>query len=359
ALIPVSGALGDRYGRRRIFLAGVVIFALGSGACALSPSEVVLVSCRALQGAGGAAMLAVTLSIIADTFPPKTRAAAIGTWAAVGGTGFGVGPAAGGILLTFFGWASVVNLPFAVIAITITAVAVRPTRNLLSRRLDLPGAAASAAGLFAVTLGLTESASYPWGSWAVAAPIAVGVTFLAGFLGWERRCPHPLIPATLLRARSFVSASAVYLVSYTAFSGVLFYVTLLYQDVNGWSPLRTGLSWLFMNAPFLLTAQLTGRLDHRWPAAAVTAAGCVTGATGVLALSMVTHDYAVPRDRRRVPALRGRLRPAGPRRHPRRHARCPAGDVRRRLERGERIPPDRHLGRARGAGRPGSDIGHR
>ncbi|HEY5015796.1 MAG TPA: hypothetical protein VII59_03360, partial [Streptosporangiaceae bacterium] len=202
--------------------------------------------------------------------------------------GFGVGPAAGGILLTFFGWASVVNLPFAVIAITITAVAVRPTRNPLSRRLDLPGAAASAAGLFAVTLGLTESASYPWGSWAVAAPIAVGVTFLAGFLGWERRCRHPMIPPALLRARSFVSASAVYLVSYTAFSGVLFYVTLLYQDVNGWSPLRTGLSWRFINAPFLLTAQLTGR-----------------------------------------------------------------------LERGERIPPDRHLGRARGAGRPGSDIGHR
>ena len=114
----------------------------------------------------------------------------------------------------------------------------------------------------------------------------MGVVFLAGFLGWERRCPHPMIPPTLLRARSFVSAAAVYLISYTAFSGVLFYVTLLYQDVNGWSPLRTGLSWLFMNAPFLLTAQLTGRLDRRYPAAGVVAAGCVAGAAGVLALSM-------------------------------------------------------------------------
>src|SRR5580693_2260227 len=290
ALIPVSGALGDRYGRRRIFLAGVVIFAAGSAACALSPDAIVLVAFRVLQGAGGAAMLALTLSIITDTFPPETRAGAIGTWAAVGGTGFGVGPAVGGILLTFSGWASVfwVNLPLAAIAIAITAVAVRPTRNPRAGRLDLPGAAASAAGLFAVTLGLTESASHPWGSRAVAAPIAVGVALLVGFVGWERRCPHAMIPPALLRARSFVSASAVYLISYTAFSGVLFYVTLLYQDVNGWSPLRTGLSWLFMNAPFLLAAQLAGRLDRRYPAAAVVATGCLAGAAGVFTLSLVT-----------------------------------------------------------------------
>ena len=288
ALIPVGGALGDRYGRRRIFLAGVVVFAIGSAACAVSPDAIVLVAFRAFQGAGGAAMLALTLSIITDTFSPETRAGAIGTWAAVGGTGFGVGPAAGGILLSFSGWASVfwVNIPFAVITVAITAVAVRPARNSGTRRLDLPGAAASAVGLFAVTLGLTEAAARSWASWAVAAPIAVGMVFLAGFLGWERRCPHAMIPTALLRARSFVSASAVYLVSYTAFSGVLFYVTLLYQDVNGWSPLRTGLSWLFMNAPFLLTAQLAGRLDRRCPVAGVVAAGCVAGAAGVFALSM-------------------------------------------------------------------------
>ena len=110
-------ALGDRYGRRRIFAGGVVIFAIGSADCALSPDAIALVAFRALQGAGGAAMLALTLSLITDTFPPETRAAAIGTWAAVGGTGFGVGPAAGGILLSLSGWASVfwVNLPFAVL----------------------------------------------------------------------------------------------------------------------------------------------------------------------------------------------------------------------------------------------------
>jgi predicted MFS family arabinose efflux permease len=192
------------------------------------------------------------------------------------------------VLLTFFGWASIfwVNLPVAVAAIAVTVTAVRESRNPDdSSRLDGRGVAASALGLVAVTLGLTESASHPWASWLVAAPLISGGIFLAGFARWERRSPHAMIPPALLGARSFVSASAVYLIGYTAFSGVLFYVTLLYQDVYGWSPLRTGLSWLLMNAPFLLTAHLAGRLNRRHPPARVVAAGCVAGAIGFLALS--------------------------------------------------------------------------
>jgi DHA2 family methylenomycin A resistance protein-like MFS transporter len=253
ALIPVGGALGDRYGRKRVFLIGIAIFTLGSVACAVSWNDETLIAFRVLQGIGGAAMLALTLAIITETFPATARAGAIGTWAAIGGTGFGVGPVVGGVLLTFFGWASVfwVNIPFAVAALAVTMTAVRESRNPDSRRLDGPGVAASALGLVSVTLGLTESASHPWGSWLVAAPLIIGGVFLA----------------------------------YTAFSGVLFYVTLLYQDVNGWSPLRTGLSWLFMNVPFLLMAQLTGRLDRRHPPARVVAVGCVAAAIGILALS--------------------------------------------------------------------------
>lgn len=287
ALIPVGGALGDRYGRKRIFLAGIAVFALGSVACALAWNGGALIAFRVLQGIGGAAMLALPLSIITETFPAERRAGAIGTWAAIGGSGFLVGPVAGGILLTFFGWASVfwVNIPFAVIATVVTLAAVRESRNPNSRRLDGPGAATSALGLVAVTLGLVESASHPWGSWPVVIPLAVGAVFLAGFALWERRTPHGMVPPTLLGARSFVSASGVYLVCYTALSGVLFYVTLLYQDVNGWSVLRTGLSWLFLNGPFMLMAQLAGRLDRRNPPARVVAAGCVVAAIGIFALS--------------------------------------------------------------------------
>ena len=284
ALIPAGGVLGDHYGRKRVFLAGLAIFALGSAGCALSPSAAALIASRAVQGLGGAAMLALTLSILTETFPAPDRAAAIGTWAAVGGTGFGVGPVAGGILLTFFGWASVfwINVPFAVAGIVGTAAVVRESRNPRSRRLDRPGLLLSAAGLVAVTLGLIESAGHPWRSWPVLAPSLAGAAALAGFAWWQRHTPYAMVPPGLLRARSFATASGIYPISYTAFSGVLFYVTLLYQDVAGWSVLRTGLSWLFMNAPFLLMAQLTGWLDRRFPAATVICAGCLAGAAGLV-----------------------------------------------------------------------------
>jgi MFS transporter, DHA2 family, methylenomycin A resistance protein len=294
ALIPVGGALGDRYGRKRIFLLGVTVFAVGSVACGLSRTDAALIGSRALQGIGGAGMLALTLSIITETFPAEIRAGAIGTWAAIGGTGFGVGPVVGGILLSFFGWSSVfwVNIPFTFAAVVLTLVAVAESGNPASRRLDGPGVATSALGLVGVTLGLIEASSHPWGSWPVLGPLAVGAVFGACFILWERHAPHPMIPSALLGARSFVGASGVLLISYAAFSGVLFYVTLLYQDVNGWSPLRTGLSWLFMNAPFLLMAQLTGRINRRHPPSRVVAAGCVVAAIGAFALSRA--DTATP-----------------------------------------------------------------
>jgi MFS transporter, DHA2 family, methylenomycin A resistance protein len=287
ALIPVGGALGDRYGRKRIFLIGVTVFAVGSVACALSRSDAALVGFRALQGVGGAAMLALTLSIITETFPGETRAGAIGTWAAIGGTGFGVGPVIGGILLSFFGWSSVfwVNVPFTIVAVALTLAAVPESRNPAARRLDGPGVATSALGLVGITLGLIEASSHPWGSWPVLAPLATGAVLGACFAQWERRSPHPMIPPALLRARSFVSASGVFLISYAAFSGVMYYVTLLYQDVYGWSPLRTGLSWILMNAPFLLMAQLTGPIDRRHPPSWVVGLGCIVAAIGVFALS--------------------------------------------------------------------------
>ena len=287
ALIPVGGALGDHYGRKRVFLTGMVTFTLASIGCAVSPNATSLIASRALQGVGGAAMLALTLSIITETFPADRRAAAIGTWAAVGGTGFGVGPVAGGLLLTFFGWASVfwVNVPFAVLAMIGTAAAVRESRNPQSRRLDQPGVLLSAAGLVGVTLALTEAATHAWTSGLVLAPLLLGGSLLIGLARWQLRSPFAMLPPQLLRARSFIVSAVVYLLSYMAFSATLFYVSLLYQDVIGWSVLRTGLSWLFMNAPFLVMAQLAGRLERRVSAPVVVGTGCAVAAVGIALLA--------------------------------------------------------------------------
>jgi len=287
ALIPMGGASGDRYGRKRVFLAGMAIFTLGSVACAVSPTPALLIAARAVQGMGGTAMLALTLSIITETFPAAKRAGAIGAWAAIGGTGFGVGPVVGGVLLTFFGWASVfwVNVPFGVAGIVGTALVVRESRNPHSRRLDVLGVLLSAAGLVGATLGLIEAASHPWNTAVVLGPLALGIGLLVAFAFWQRRTPHAMMPPRLLRARSFTVSATVYLLSYTTFSATLFYVSLLYQDVVGWSVLRTGLSWLFMNAPFLLVAQLAGRLERRFTPVAVVGGGCLFGAAGIAALA--------------------------------------------------------------------------
>jgi MFS transporter, DHA2 family, methylenomycin A resistance protein len=286
-LIPIGGVLGDRFGRKRMFMIGMIVFAIGSVLCALAPNALALIIFRVVQGVGGALMLALTLAIITEEFPDENRARAIGTWAAIGGTGFGVGPVAGGVLLSFFGWSSVfwVNVPFAVAGVVLAIVGVRESRDPHVRRLDIPGVLFSTFGLLGVTFGLVESTDNSWRSHLVIVPFVLGIILLASFALRERFGRDPMIPLALLRARSFDSATGVFLISFTAYSGVLFYVTLLYQDVAGWSALRTGLSWLLLNAPYLLVAQSTGRLLRRFSAALVISAGCVAAACGILALS--------------------------------------------------------------------------
>ena len=251
AFIPFGGTLGDRYGRKRLFIIGMLVFTVGSIGCALSMADTALIGARVIEGVGGAVMSALTLSILTETYPPETRAGAIGTWAAIAGLGFGAGPVVGGILLGFFGWSSIfwVNVPLALAGLLLTVIAVHESRDPVPRRLDVPGVLASALGLLALTFGLIESSTYHWGSPIVAAPLGIGVASLVLFGLWENRTPSPMLPPSLLRARSFTIGCSVYLLVYLALTGVMFYVTLLYQNVDGWSALRTGLSWLSMNIP--------------------------------------------------------------------------------------------------------------
>ena len=289
-LIPLSGSLGDRFGRKRFFAAGMVVFALGSVACALSASALELIAARALQGVGGAVMSALALSILSETYSGKARAGAIGIWATVAGLGFGLGPVVGGLLLGVFGWSSIfwVNVPFALAGIALTVTVVPESRNPDTRPVDVPGVLTSAAGLLALIFGLIESASNSWTSAPVAASLAAGLVLLASFVWWEHRAPVPMIPPAVVKLRTFTTSCGIYLISYASLTGVYFYLTLLYQDVDGWTALRTGLSWLFLNIPFLVVARSAGRLSRRLPARAITGGGCLVTAAGTLILSTVT-----------------------------------------------------------------------
>ena len=290
ALIPISGTVGDHYGRKRLFVIGMVVFTLGSIACALSASANALICARAVQGIGGAVMSALGLSILTETYPVTKRAGAIATWAAVAGLGFGLGPIVGGILLGTFGWSSIfwVNVPFALAGLTLTVTVVREARDPPPHRLDIVGALLSAMALIQITFGLIESASHDWNSWPVGVPLAIGATSLLVFVIWERRAPWPMVPAALRESRSYASSCAVYVFCYVALTGVLFFLTLLYQNVDRWSALHTGLSWLAMDIPFLAVAQLTGRLSGRVPSAVAVGGGCIVSAIGILSLSTLT-----------------------------------------------------------------------
>lgn len=292
ALILVGGSVGDRFGRRRIFLAGLVVFTLASVGCALSPDDPELIAFRALQGVGGAAMAALTLSILVDAYPPERRTSAVGTWAAISALGFGLGPVIGGILIRLFDWSAIfwVNVPIGVLCAAVTLVAVRDSRDPQARPLDIVGAVLAATGLFLLTFALIESNRRSWTSLAVGGSLVAGGVALAAFAVWERRAPSPMVPPALVRSRRFVAANAICALMYLALAGMFFFVTLYYQDVLGWSPLRTGLSWLLMNSPFLAASMSVGRLAARYDGRRLIGIGCFAATAGMVMLALLQRD---------------------------------------------------------------------
>ncbi|MGW2339430.1 MFS transporter [Streptomyces sp. NPDC001661] len=295
ALIPLMGALGDRLGHRPVLVAGLVVFGLCSTGAALAPGPAALVVARVGQGVGGAAILALTLAVLTDLYPPERRGHAIGWWAAIGGIGFGAGPIVGGLLLSALGWSTIfwVNLPIVVgtvvlMVISVPRSAVRPEL----RPLDVPGVVLACGGLAAVTFGLITAADVPWRPVRTLVPLVVGGLVLVAFVRWQRRAEEPLVPRAVRGNAAFLGACAVYFTGYVAFSGTLYYDTLLFQNLRGWSPLHTGLSWLLMNVPFLIAAQTAGRLARRFTPRAIVTTGCAAGALGVAVLGTLTPTTA-------------------------------------------------------------------
>ncbi len=265
ALILLAGALGDHFGRRRVFIIGVMWFAVASLLCGLAPNAGVLVAARALQGIGGALLTPGSLAIISSSFAATDRARAVGAWSGLGGVAGAVGPFLGGYLVQL-SWRAVflINLPVAAFIVVAALRHVPETSDTQSPPgLDLIGSALAAAGLAGVTYALTSLGSTVGGGAAVVAAGVGGLAALVAFVLVERRSPHPLVPLALFADRRFSVANVVTLVVYAGL-GVFFFLLVLHlQIVAGFSPLVAGTALLPVTVLMLLLSARAGALAER------------------------------------------------------------------------------------------------
>ncbi|MFI2752257.1 MFS transporter [Cellulomonas sp. P22] len=296
SLLLLGGTLGDRVGRRRLFLGGLALFTAGSLGCAVAGTLPVLVTGRVVQGVGAALLTPQSLAILRVTFVSEVeRARAIGTWSGVSALGLALGPAIGGPLVTAFGWASAfwINIPVGVAALVL-GMRVLPHDDGHGGRVDLLGQVAGTAGVAGVVFALIEAPSRGWTSPTVLGSAAVGAVGLALFVPVELRAKRPMLDVRLFRDRIFAGATlAGFVVSFGMF-GVLSYLGLYMQSVLGWSAAGAGIASLPLTAVVMLAAPVASRMAARWGPRPPLVIGLSLCATGVAILSRAgaTSSYA-------------------------------------------------------------------
>jgi EmrB/QacA subfamily drug resistance transporter len=267
ALLLVGGALGDRFGRRRVFLAGVTLFAAASIACALSQTVQQLIAARAVQGLGAALLVPGSLALISAFFAEDERGRAFGTWAAFSGVASALGPLVGGYLIDTlsWAWAFAVNVPVAAIVLAITWARVPESRRAGAvARLDLPGAVLATLGLGGLVFFFVEAPAQGWAAPAVLLALALGLLGSAAFFAVERRQSAPMLPLDLLRQRNFAGANLLTLLLYAALGGGLFFLPLNLIQVQGLSATAAGAALLpFILVMFVLSRWAGGLVDRR------------------------------------------------------------------------------------------------
>nr|WP_221203935.1 MFS transporter [Modestobacter versicolor] len=289
------GVVGDRIGRRKVLLAGLTIFALGSVLAAFSGSALELIAWRALMGVGGAAVQPATLAVITNVFPAGERGRAIGFWAGASGLAVAGGPLAGGLVLEHFWWGAVflLGVPVAAVGVLGILLVVPESKDPDPGRLDIPGVLLSIAALVVLVYGIIRGGSEGWGDTLTWGALAVGAGLLAVFVWWQRRTAHPALDVSLFRSPAFSAAAGALALNFFALQGATFYLVYYLQGVRGYSPLQSGAALIPVALGIALMAPRSSKLAERFGAKAVCATGFALIATSFAGIQLLETDAPV------------------------------------------------------------------
>ncbi len=293
ALMLTAGTLGDRFGRKRLFLAGLVLFLIGSTFCGFAPTLGWLLFGRAVQGVGAAALSPGSLAVLVAAFPePRQRAQAIGLWAGISGVGLAAGPLVGGVLIQLSSWPAIffVNLPVGIVALALGWPLLTESRNPNAQRLDLPGQVLVTGALACVIMALIESSSQGWTSALILGLFSGAAVCLAAFLLVEARVREPMLPLRLFRNRVFSVANVAGLLVGFVFIGTVFFITQFLQSVQGYTPLEAGLRTLPTTVGIFAVAPLAGLLTARLGPRLPIVLGALLGALALFLLLGLAPD---------------------------------------------------------------------
>ena len=292
-LLLMAGALGDKYGRKKVFVIGVIWFAIASLLCGVAPSVGFLIGARALQGVGAALLTPGSLAILEAVFRPADRGKAIGAWSGFSGVGTAVGPFLGGWLVAAASWRWIfaINLPISVVVVAVTLRHVPESRDpAATGPIDIAGGALVTLGLIGLTYGLIEGPGGHWADPLVLAALLGGLLLLATFIWWEHHTPSPMLPLNLFRSGQFTSANVVTFVVYGGIGGALFLLPIQLQEVSGYSALESGIALLPVTAITLALSQRSGALAGKIGPRLQMSVGPVLVGVGLGLFTLITES---------------------------------------------------------------------
>ncbi|MEU4767021.1 MFS transporter [Actinosynnema sp. NPDC023794] len=293
-LLITGAALGDRFGRKRVFIAGLGVFTLASVACALATTSGFLIGARAVQGVGAALVLPMALTQISAAFPPQQRGKALGIFLSITGLGTFLGPFVGGLLAEQVGWEWVfwINIPIGLIAMGLVAAKVQESRGP-NIRFDLLGVVLVTAGVFGLVWGFQRADASGWGSAEVIVSLVVGVVLLGAFLGWESKAPAPLMPLRFLKLRAFSAGNMSSFFVFAQIYGTNFMLAQFLQNGQGHGPLAAGLRMMPFTVTVLILAPFAGMLADKLGDRVMVAGGMALQAIGAITTAViVTADIS-------------------------------------------------------------------